>query len=224
MSNYFLLTLDTTGPSNPTFVIEGGAAFSNDVFVNCAINTGDGTKTGYQMKIWGEVDATNEATIQPTEAESTWITYQSTKQVKLSSTDGPKTLYLKLRDDVQNESAQVSDSITLDTTKPIVTISGPDVSKVSKKSGKDVAAFSFMSDQAFAEYKVKVVSSTGAAHDTGTQISTANGSTNMFGTTGAADTSINCSINGADLETASAGDGEKIIKVFVKDSAGNWSV
>ena len=31
-------------------------------------------------------------------------------------------------------------------------------------------------------------------------------------------------INGADLETASAGDGVKIVKVFVKNAAGTWSV
>jgi hypothetical protein len=46
----------------------------------------------------------------------------------------------------------------------------------------------------------------------------------MHGTTAtAADASISCTINGADLETASSGDGAKIVKVFVKDASGNWS-
>jgi hypothetical protein len=31
-------------------------------------------------------------------------------------------------------------------------------------------------------------------------------------------------IKGTDLETASAGDGAKTVKVFVQDLAGNWSV
>ena len=38
-----------------------------------------------------------------------------------------------------------------------------------------------------------------------------------------ADTAISCSITGADLEKASSGDGSKIIKVFVKNTAGTWS-
>ena len=38
-----------------------------------------------------------------------------------------------------------------------------------------------------------------------------------------ANTGIACTITGADLEVASSGDGQKIIKVFVKNSAGTWS-
>ena len=37
-------------------------------------------------------------------------------------------------------------------------------------------------------------------------------------------TAINVTIKGADLATASSGDGTKIIKVFVKNAAGTWSV
>ena len=125
-----------------------------------------------------------------------------------------------------NESAQANDSIILDTTLPVVTISGPDLTKISKISGKNVSAFSFTVDVTFDEYKVKVVSATGAAENTGAQVGTANGSTNMSGSAGnyASATPINCQINGTDLETASSGDGTKIIKVFVKDQAGNWSI
>lgn len=225
MSNYFYLTLDTTGPANPSITIEGGAQYATQQLVDCAISTSDGDTTGYQMKIWGDVDTANNPDIQDTEANSNWITFSASQQVKLSSGDGSKTINVKIRDDVYNESAQASDSITLDTTLPVVTISGPDVTKISKKPGKNECAFSFTVDTVFDEYKVKVVSSTGAAHDTGTLIGTANGSTNMSGNAGgyAADTAINCTITGADLEAASAGDGEKIIKVFVKDEAGNWS-
>jgi hypothetical protein len=51
------------------------------------------------------------------------------------------------------------------------------------------------------------------------------GSTNMHGTTATAkDAAVECTINGADLEAASSGDGVKIIKVFVKDDTGNWSI
>lgn len=225
MVNYFNLTFDSTGPASPTIKIDGGATYTTDQFVDAAIATADAVTAGYQMKIWGDVDPANSPDVQATEVASAWISFAATKQVKLNGTEGPKNLFLKLRDDVHNESAQATDSITLDTTKPVVTISGPDVSKISEKSGKNTAAFSFMSDQAFVAYKIKVVSSTGASHDTGAQIDMTNGSTFMSGTgTFPPAVAINASINGTDLKTASTGDGVKVIKVFVQDDAGNWSI
>lgn len=225
MANNFTLTLDTTGPANPSISLDGGATYATDQLVTASISTSDGTTSGYQMKIWGAVDTAYDTAVQDTEALSSWITYATSKQVKLAAGDGSKTINVKIRDDVYNQSGIASDSIQLDTTRPVVTISGPDVSKISEITGKDQSAFSFTSDQIFDEYKVKVVSSTGAAHDTGTTIGTANGSSNMTGATGgyAAGTAINCSIDGSDLKAASAGDGAKIIKVFVKDQAGLWS-
>ena len=69
-----------------------------------------------------------------------------------------------------------------------------------------------------------VVPSVSSEHTAGTQIPTTGGSTNMSGNTQtAASTAVNCTIYGADLETASSGDGTKIIKVFAKDLNGNWS-
>jgi len=226
MANYFLLTLDTTGPQSPSIILESGAQYASAQLINADIATADGDTIGYQMKIWGDVDLTENPNIQDTEGNSSWITYSATQQVKLSTGDGSKTVYLKIRDDVLNESAQTSDSITLDTSLPVVTISGPDVSKISKIATANISSFSFTVNEIFDEYKVKVVASTGAAHDTGTLIGTANGSTNMSGVAGdyPADTAINCSIYGSDLEVASAGDGEKIVKVFAKDKSGTWSV
>jgi len=226
MASYFNLTLDTTGPANPQIVLESGAQYATQQLINAALSCSDADKTGYQIKIWGDVDTTYDADVQGTEANSDWISWTATKQIKLESGDGSKTVYFKVRDDVWNQSGQASASIILDTTRPIVTISGPDVTKISKVSGKNVASFSFSVDSIFDEFKVKAVSSTGASHDSGTVIPTAGGSTNMSGNQGnyPASTPINCQITGADLEAASAGDGQKIIKVFVKDQAGNWSV
>jgi hypothetical protein len=226
MANFFNLTLDTTGPSTPTISIDAGATYAMAELVTATIGTEDGDTTGYQMKIWGSVDAEYDDNIQETEEDSVWISYSTSKQVKLSSGDGNKTLYVRIRDDVYNESAQASDSITLDSAIPVVSITGPDTSKISKISGRNVSSFTFTVDSEFVEFKVKVVSSSGAAHSTGVQIPTTAGSTNTSGTEGDYDTSvtpISVSINGADLESASAGDGLKIVKVFVKDSAGNWS-
>lgn len=231
MANNFNLILDTTGPSGVSVLIDGDNTYStlSSRYVDLTIQTNDTNTTGYQMKIWGDVDDTNDTNIQSTEINSKWISYSQTKQIKLATGDGLKTVYVKLRDDVYNESAQASDSITLDTTKPTVTITGPDVTKISKIDGKDECSFSFtvssVPDNTFAEYVVKVVASAGASYTTGTQIGTANGSVNMSGNLGSYDcaTPITCTINGKDLELASSGDGSKIIKVFVRDNAGNWS-
>jgi len=226
MANFFTLTLDTTGPSNPSVIIDGGASYSTDLLADLTIGTSDGGTFGYQMKIWGDVDLANDVNIQGTEALSSWITYAISKQVKLTAGDGSKTMSLKLRDDVYNESSVASDSVILDTTKPVVNISGPDVNKVSEITGKDKSNFSFTVDTIFEEYKVKVVSASGSSHDTGILIPLTAGSTNMSGSVGgyAAITAINSTVDATDLKTASAGDGAKIVKVFVLDSAGNWSV
>lgn len=225
MANYFNLTLDTTGVANPTISIEAGAIYASSQLVNLTIGTTDTPTTGYTMKIWGDLDTIYDTNCQSTEGASAWITYTASKQIKLSSGEGSKVIYLKIRDDVYNESAQVSDSIILDLTLPIVTVTGGDVPKISKITGKNICSFSFQSDSVFNEYKIKVVNSSGATNDTGIQIGTTNGSTNMSGTAGnyPANTPINCTINGTDLEVASSGDGMKIIKVFVKDASNLWS-
>ena len=108
----------------------------------------------------------------------------------------------------------------------MVTITGPDKTRISKVTGFDTCAFSFVSDVDFEEYTVRVVPSTSSLHDAGTQIQTTGGSTNTSGSKGGYKkaTAINVTIKGADLATASSGDGTKIIKVFVKNAAGTWSV
>ena len=218
MANYFNLTLDTTAPSGVTLAINGGAEYTTSTAVTLTIGCGDADTTGYQMKIWGVDGAA-------AETDATWETFTETKAVTLVSGDGQKTVSIKVRDDVYNESSAVSDTITLNTTVPAVTITGPDVTRISKQTGNNTCTFSFSSDTAFTEYKVKVVPSINSLNDAGTAIGTTNGSTNMSGTgTYAASTNTTCTINGSDLETASAGDGQKIIKVFVKTAAGLWSV
>ena len=139
--------------------------------------------------------------------------------------DGLKTINVKVRDDVGNETAAVSDTITLNTSIPAVTITGPDKSRISKVTGYDAAAFSFVCDVDFEEYTIRVVPATSSLHTAGTQIPTTGGSTNVSGTAGGykKNTAINVTVKGADLESASSGDGVKIVKVFVKNAAGTWS-
>lgn len=225
MANYITITLDTTSPTGLVISLDGGATFSSDQVVDVGVALDDTILTGYQLKLWGDVDTTNDPNVQGTEGLSSWMTFTDLYQVKLSDGDGTKVIYAKVRDDVFNESSTAQDSITMDTAKPVVTVTNADVTKISKIAGRNTATFSFTVDVPFAEYQVRVVNSTGAGVTTGTLIPTTNGSVNTSGT-GTFDTAtapITVSVKGTDLETASAGDGSKIIKVFCRDEAGNWS-
>lgn len=214
MASYFNLTLDTLAPSITAFSINSGAAVTTSRNVTLNITAPEAAS----MKIWG-IDGV------ASEAAASWETFASTKNVTLTSGDGTKTVYIKVRDSVYNESAASSDTITLSTAIPTITITGPDVSVISEQSGKNISTFSFTSSMALKAWKVKLVPANSSAHDAGTQIPTTGGSTNMSGTTLAANTSKECKIYGADLSTAAGGtDGTYIIKVFGQASANDlWS-
>ena len=218
MASYFNLVLDTLAPQGLTVKLNNGSQYTTSKNVTLNISVSDTSTSGYQMKVWG-IDGIAK------ESDAVWETLANVKDITLSTGDGLKTVYVKVRDDVYNETAVASTSITSDTSVPAVTIIGPDVSRISKTAPKNVATFSFTSDVAFTEYKIKVVPSKSSLHDAGTLIGTANGSTNMTATgTFKASTAISCKVYGKDLEAASSGDGEKIIKVFVKNAHGTWSV
>ena len=219
MPSFFELKLDTLPPQGVTFLINSGAQYTNTQAVNLTISTSDTPSDGYTMKLWGIQGAA-------TEGAAAWETFSPSKAVNLTAGDGLKTISVKIRDNVLNESAAATAQITLDTAAPAVSITGPDVNIISKVAEKDTASFSFMSDKVFTEYTVRVVPATTSLHTAGTQIPTTGGSVNMSGSNGSgypADTAINCTVKGADLETASAGDGVKIVKVFVKSQSNVWS-
>ena len=219
MASYFNLTLDTTAPAGVTLTINDGDLYTTSAVVELAIGTSDGVTTGYQMKIWGIQDAVEEAA-------ASWEAFAATKSVTLESTNGMKTVHIKVRDSVGNESVEVTDSITLDTTVPVVTITGPDKATISKVATFDTSIFNFSCDVAFEEYKVCVVPATTSTQDAGTIIPITGGSVNTSGNEGdyEASSNIQVTIKGVDLEAASSGDGVKIVKVFVKNAAGTWSV
>lgn len=224
MANNFNLTLDTTAPGGVALNINSSASYASTQAVTAQPLTTDGVTTSYQMKIYGDVDTADNANIQATEGASSWITYSTSQAVKLSSGDGSKTLRLKIRDDVGNASSEVTHSITLDTAAPVATISvAASPTKISKIATFDTTTFQFQADSAIQAWKVKVVPSTGSIESAGTTIPTTAGSTNTTGTTLAATTNQTVTIKGTDLETASSGDGTKIVKVFVQDLAGLWS-
>jgi hypothetical protein len=228
--NYVTVELDLQAPATPTIAIEGGNMYATTDLVDVQIGTADTVTTGYEMKIWGAVDVGANLSIQATREASEWIAFVPNQpvQVRLSAGEGDKTLSVVLRDEVYNESGESSDTIKFDTTRPTVSVSPPDVPKISKQPLRNVVSFSFTADTPFVEYMVKVVNSIGATNDLGTVIPTTNGSVNTSGTTDVGTpfdtttTPITVTINGSDLELA-GGAGLKTIKVFVRDEAGFWS-
>lgn len=219
MASYLNLIFDATAPAGLSAILNDDALYTTNRVVTLKTTVTDEETTGYQMKIWG-VDGVED------EASAAWESFTAEKQITLPEGDGLKTVSVKVRDDVGNESAVASDTITLDTAVPVVSVTGPDKSKISKVAGFDNAAISFTADVDFEEYKVCVVPATNSLQNAGTVIPVAGGSENTSGSAGGykANTNISVTIKGADLETASAGDGVKIIKVFVKNAAGTWSV
>lgn len=235
MPGTFQLVLDTLGPQGVTLTLDAGnPAFTLDRVVTAIPGTSSGDAV--VMKIWGDVDPAADANVQTTEAASAWVTYAN-RDITVAAGDGLKTINVRLRDDVGNTSSVATDTITLDTTAPTVTITaGPSTTqggnppKISKVAGWDDASITWQVDADIQAYKVKVVPSTGADQSQGTTIGTTNGSTNVSATGAggaqvlAAATAITTHIKGADLEAASAGDATKQLKIFAQDMAGNWSV
>lgn len=220
MAAFFNLTLDTLAPQGVTLSINAGAIYTANKSVTLAIGCSDASTAGYSMKIWGSVTGA------ATEEDAKWENYSASKTVTLTDGDGLKTVYVKVRDNVWNEADPVSATITLNTSIPVVTIVGPDVSIISEVTGKNTAKFNFTADAIFDEYKVGVVPATNSTVSDVTVIGTTGGSANTSGSDGnyPADTNIEVTINGTDLKTAAGGaDGTYIIKAFVKNQAGTWS-
>lgn len=221
MASFFNLTLDTTPPVIEEISLNDGALYTTSPILTLTTELAwNEFYTGsYQMKIWGTSTADSE------EAAS-WESYSDEKQITVSSEDGLKTIHVKVRDDVGNVSIEYTDSITLQTETPTVVVSGPDKSRISKVEGYNNAIISFTANVDFAEYKVCVVTTTSATEVSGVTIGTEHGSIATSGSDGnyKSNTPISVTINGEDLETASSGDGVKIIKVFVKTNEGVWSL
>lgn len=235
MSSYVRLILDTTSPQSLDLLLNGGSTYTGSRMVDAAISTADEDTTGYSMKLWGDIDfdwaKVNNLVEQDTPDQevhadnAVWVDFASNKELRLSVTDGSKVIYVQLRDDVHNLSDIVEDSITVDTEVPnVLVLSGPTPPKISKVDGKNISELEFRFSKDVVEYKVTVVGNSGDAEQTAVVIADTNGSANVAGVGEfTEDTTIICEINGTDLEEASPGDGEKIVKVFAKDAMGRWS-
>jgi hypothetical protein len=176
------------------------------------------------MLIWGDVDTTYDTKVQATEATSLWQAYSATPQVKVSSGDATKTINVRVRDAVNNPSNVAVDSVNLDATIPTITVTYS-ATTISEQTGKDTFSFTFQSNDAFTDYKVMLVTATGATDTQGTQIPVTNGSTNVSGTGSFLSSTVTTvTLKAQDLRLAGANmNAQNIIKPFVKNEAGVWS-
>lgn len=92
MASYFNLTLDTTGAVSPSISIESGATYATQQLVNCTISTSDSITTGYEMKIWGNVDESYNTNIKATDTNTTQIVDTHTESKNMTSDTQYRTL------------------------------------------------------------------------------------------------------------------------------------
>jgi len=100
---------DTTAPTGGSISINSGASYANSHNVTLTISADSGSGAT-DMKISEDSSFTG----------ANYETYATSKAFTLSSGDGTKTIYIKFKDSISNESASVSDNIVLDTTAPSI--------------------------------------------------------------------------------------------------------
>lgn len=169
-----------------------------------------------------------------------------TLQLTATSGNGQKNFTLSLRDNAGNVTNIPTQSFILNTDPPTVTVTGLDYNIISKvhdyrrqgtfvlSTYADEVNFQFFIDDGSGEvssedyqaYKVvayasEAAAAAGSAADTA--IPETNGSMHMQASDILAHVAVNALLKGADLELATAGDGIKIITVYMQNSAGTWS-
>ena len=114
---------DVTAPSNASVSINSGASYTNSTAVTLTLSATD------SVGVVGYYTSTSSST--PVASASGWnsvtsaTSYTGSVSYSLTSGDEQKTVYVWFKDAAGNVSSSASDSITLDTTAPIVTITSP---------------------------------------------------------------------------------------------------
>jgi hypothetical protein len=109
--------------------------------------------------------------------------------------------------------------VAVDTTPPVVDVTaGPTPARISAVSGFDESDFTFEVDEACDAWEVRAVGDSSDPRDTGDPLVLTGGAI-------AADTPVPATVTYADLDDAGVAgtDGTKILKVYARDAAGNWS-
>jgi alpha-tubulin suppressor-like RCC1 family protein len=115
---------DDITPPTGSIVINNGAAFTNTTTVILTLSAADSGSGLSQMQFSND--------------GSTWSTpeaYATSKSWMLTNGDGTKTVYIKFKDNANNWSNSIaSNTITLDTTPPFVTITSPATGFINNKT------------------------------------------------------------------------------------------
>lgn len=249
MSGYFNITLDTVGPQGVSICVNGDEEHTSDKQLSLEILCSDNDTTNYQMKIWSNVLLESDS-----EENAKWEDYSREKILTIDSEipeNTEATFYVKLRDDVWNESETASDNITIYTQNPTVIIASitrdriskipaaPSESPFDKLFSKNTSMIIFGADRDCDDLKIMVVQDINAFYDDpanvliptdGSSCITNDDGEILTGSGGMQISQITeraayrAYIKGADLEAASPGDGVKIIKIFAHERNGEWSI
>ena len=129
MASYFNLTLDTTAPTSISIAFLDNITISATRTVGLVLSASGAT----QMLLYGDIGT---GATPLTEGSANLGKGNHTATSKSIPANLPamavRPVKVKYRDAVGNVSSEVTSTITLDTTAAVVTITGPDVSTVSK--------------------------------------------------------------------------------------------
>ncbi|MGB9911096.1 MAG: LamG-like jellyroll fold domain-containing protein, partial [Microgenomates group bacterium] len=140
------IILDTSGPTG-VITINNGDNYTSSRIVTLSISASDIFASVLQMKISENSNF----------SAAVWESYTATKSYTLSSSEGTKTIYIKFKDSLGNESEVYSDSIIYDTTPPSLSLDSPGNESYinsERPSFKWKAAFDLVSG--VAKYKLEI--------------------------------------------------------------------
>lgn len=106
-----------------------------------------------------------------------------------------------------------------DTTAPVITFVSQTRAKISRVVGSDATDIVWSSGENFTEYQLRVVPANTSIVSQGTLIE----QNQNPAAGGTASIQYTSTITDDELVAASAAEGTNIIKIFAKDSSGNWS-
>ena len=205
-----------------------------------------------KFQLYGDFSTTEDSTAST--PSGTWVTfkpdagknYMTVTGLYFSKNDGIKTVSLLVENTAGADYAVVSDTITLDRTPPIITVTNLSHNIISLKNEDrlddehtpnckcNTVTFEFTTNEQLQDYKVCVINpigyaDTAASSEAAVAIGTANGSVNMTaaGKPVAANEIIKCTLKGADLKAhpvVNDKDGAYIVGVYGQDIAGVWSL
>jgi hypothetical protein len=106
---------------------------------------------------------------------------------------------------------------------PFIT-NAPTHLKISTLAGFRTTEFRWAVPRTFVEFKIKIVESPEASHESGSVIPETNGSVNTIGAGEyPANEDVTSVIDGRDLALVSGDDGSKVVKIFARNENGRWS-